>query len=233
MVFMRAVISKATGGFILSGLLLLATVPVDADILNGSFETPVVTPGTFLLFSVGSALIPNWTVVGVGAQNVGIVSGTFTQNGVTFPAQSGSQWLDLTGLDSNSTEGVSQSVATIAGHLYQLSYFIGNTTGGGIFGTTSTVNVQLNGVQTFSDTNSAVNPTSLTWQEFTHTFTATGATTTLAFRNGDPASDNSNGLDNITLLDLGPAVTPVPEPATLLLLVFGAVSLGAVARRRW
>lgn len=228
---MRAFISKATGGFVLSGLLLLATVPVYADILNGSFETPVVVPGTFQLFPVGSVLIPNWTVVGVGTQHVAIVSGSFTQNGVTFPAQSGSQWLDLTGLDVNSTEGVSQSVATIAGHLYQLSYFIGNTTGGGIFGATSTVNVQLNGVQTFSDTNSAVNPTSLTWQQFTHTFTATGATTTLAFRNGDPASDNSNGLDNITLLDLGPAVTPVPEPATLFLLVFGAVSIGAVARR--
>jgi hypothetical protein len=73
-------------------------------------------------------------VFGPSGTAVSIVSGSFTQNGVSFPAQDGVQWLDLTGDSSNSTEGVSQTVATTAGDQYQLSYSIGNTTGGSVFG---------------------------------------------------------------------------------------------------
>src|ERR1700731_3718462 len=135
---------------------LLAAGAAQGAVINGSFETPTVPSGGFTDFAVGSALLTGWTVTGPANTNVSIVSGTFTQNGVSFPAQDGAQWLDLTGDGSNSTEGVAQGVATVVGDRYQLSYFVGNTTGGGIFGTTSTVNVTLNGAQTFSDTNSTV-----------------------------------------------------------------------------
>ena len=81
---------------------------------------------------------------------------------------------------------VQQAVATIVGDQYQLSYWIGNTTGGGIFGTTSTVNVSLNEAPTFSDTNATSSPTTQNWEQFTHTFVATGTATTLAFLNGAP-----------------------------------------------
>ena len=56
-------------------------------ITNESFETPVVTPGTFTDFPTGSALISGWTVVGPTSTAVAIVSGTFSQLGVSFPAQ--------------------------------------------------------------------------------------------------------------------------------------------------
>lgn len=181
-----------------------------ALIANGSFETPIVPTGGFTDFAVGSGALTGWTVFGPAGTNVSIVSGSFSQNGVTFEAEDGSQWLDLTGDGSNSTEGVSQAVTTTIGDQYQLSYFIGNTTGGGIFGTTSSVDVSLNGVPTFADTNSNVSPTDLNWEQFTHTFVATGTSTTLAFQNADPPNDNSNGLDNVVLVDQGPA--PVPAP---------------------
>jgi hypothetical protein len=193
-------------------LLGVSATASNADpILNGSFETPTVPVGGFTDFAVGSSALTSWSVVGPAGTNVAIVSGSFSQNGVSFPAQDGVQWLDLTGDGSNSTEGVQQAVATIVGDQYQLSYWIGNTTGGGIFGTTSTVNVSLNGAPTFSDTNATSSPTTQNWEQFTHTFVATGTATTLAFLNGDPGGDNNNGLDNIVLTDLGPA-PPVPGP---------------------
>ncbi len=201
-------------------------------ITNGSFETPTVPSGGFTTFSVGSSAITGYTVVGPANTAVAIVNGTFSQNGVSFPAQDGIQWLDLTGNGSNSTEGVSQSVATIAGDQYQLSYFVGNTTGGGVFGTTSTVNVSVNGAPTFSDTNSIASPTTLTWEPFTHTFVAAGPSTTLSFLNGDPGGDNSNGLENIVLTDLGPVGTPVPEPASLALFASALAGFGLIRRRR-
>lgn len=97
-----------------------------APILNGSFETPTVPAGGFTLFASGSNAITDWTVVGPSFSSVGIISGTLTQFGFTFPAQDGVQWLDLTGLNSNTTDGVQQTVATTPGALYDLSFFAGN-----------------------------------------------------------------------------------------------------------
>jgi hypothetical protein len=53
----------------------------------------------------------------------------------------------------------------------------------------------------------------------------------LTFINSDPANDNSNALDNITLIDLGhgPAV---PEPPGLPLLATGLLGLGCLRRHR-
>jgi hypothetical protein len=196
-------------------------------IANGNFDTPVVTPGTFTNFSVGTTTLTGWTVTGPGEANVSIVSGTYAQSGVTFEAAPGNnQWLDLTGDGCNSTVGVSQVVSTTPGTQYALSFYIGNTTGGGIFGTTSTVDVLVNGAAT-AFTNSQVNATGLTWQQFTDTFVATGTSTTLLFQNGDSGNDNSNGLDNIVLTA---GVAHVPEPATLSL--FGLGLAGILMRRR-
>jgi hypothetical protein len=57
-----------------------------APILNGSFETPTVPVGGFTDFPVGSSALTNWSVVGPAGTNVSIVSGSFSQNGVSFPA---------------------------------------------------------------------------------------------------------------------------------------------------
>jgi hypothetical protein len=213
------------------GLLTVAPLASANLLTNGSFETPIVSATGFTNFSVGSVSLTDWTVFGPANKDVSIVGGSFSQNGVSFPAQNGIQWLDLTGFDSNSTEGVSQAVATTTGDQYQLSYFIGNTTGGGIFGSTSTVDVLLNGSLAFADTNATSSPTTQNWEQFSHTFIAGGASTTIGFRNADPAGDNDNGLDNVVLIDLGPPVT-VPEPATLLLLCSGLSGLAGFTWRR-
>jgi Protein of unknown function (DUF642)/PEP-CTERM motif len=193
---------------------------------DGSFETPTVPVGGFTNFGSG-ATFGGWTVVGPQSS---IVSGSFAQNGISFVAEDGTQWMDLTGDGSNVSEGVQQSVATVAGHAYQLSFWVGNVSNpGGIFGTTSTVDLKINGASDGTFTNSCTTCTTTQgWEEFTTSFVATGSSTLVTFLNGDGSSDNSNGLDNIVLT--GKVGTSVPEPATLGLLALGLA--GTLYRRR-
>ena len=209
-------------------LLLLSGTTLRANIvLDGSFETPVVAAGSFQLYTTGSSF-GSWTVVGQ-AGNVAPISGTYTQGCCTFPAEDGVQWLDLTGL-SNTATGVQQAIPTVLGTTYQLAFWVGNVVDpSGVFGTTSTVNVQLNGLPALTATNSIGAGTSTqVWQQFTTTFVASSASTILAFYNGDPATDNSNGLDNISV---NPITSGVPEPSTWVLMGLGLGILGRLARK--
>jgi len=219
-------------------LVLFAAVDARADVTNGSFEitTPAVPAGSFVNFLTGSTGITGWTVVGAPNTEVSVVNTTFAQECCTFPAENGSNWVDLTGDGTNSdTEGVEQTVATNIGDLYSLSFFVGNVFDpAGIFGIASTVDVFENGVSLGAFENSCTTcTTKLTWQQFTTTFKATSTSTTLEFLNGDPITDNSNGLDNVSLLDLGPS-TAVPEPGSLVLFSSALLLLGLAGyvRRR-
>jgi|HubBroStandDraft_4_1064222.scaffolds.fasta_scaffold596458_1 hypothetical protein len=171
-------------------------------IKNGSFEKPVIPAGTFTNFDTGTASLTGWQVVGATG-NVSIVSTTNAGGGFTFPAAAGQQWLDLTGDGSNGATGVQQTVATTAGTAYTLTFYVGNPNDpGGPLGTTSTLNVFVNGTQTFSITNLAgAGLTSIFWQKYTTTIVAASSETTLAFMNGDGPADNTNGLDGITLVE--------------------------------
>ena len=165
-------------------------------IKNGSFEKPVVGAGSFSVFGTGQ-MFGHWTVIGASG-NVGIVSGTFTQNGFSFPAEKGNQWLDLTGLSQTAT-GVQETVNTTTGASYVLTFWVGNVSNpGGIFGTTSTVNVLIDGSTVASDTNSRQGTTQV-WHKFTVRFRAASGTTQVGFLNGDPSNDTNNGLDAVSV----------------------------------
>lgn len=163
---------------------------------NGDFETPLVPAGSFTLFLNGQAIGP-WTVTGATG-NVGVVSGTFSQGGFSFPARSGKQWLDLTGT-SNTATGVRQAVATIPGRLYELTFHVGNVKNpGGIFGTTSSVRVLVNGLLLMTAVNTS-GTTKQVWRKFGAAVVASAATTTITFLNGDPSTDSECGLDDVSL----------------------------------
>jgi Protein of unknown function (DUF642) len=206
--------------FAVSSLIFAASAASANDIANGSFETPLVPVGGFTNFLSGSTGITGWTVVGPEAS---IVSGSYASLGFTFPAEDGTQWLDLTGDGTNAVEGVKQTFATTPGTTYDLSYFVGNQVNpGGIWGTTSTVNVWVDGALIQTATNTlGTGGTTQVWEQFTTSFLAASSSTTLEFLNGDPANDNSNGLDNVVVTP--GAVVSAPEPSTLLLLVLAAV----------
>jgi hypothetical protein len=166
---------------------------------NGSFESPVIPPGSARVFATGQTF-SHWTVTGASG-NVGSVSGTFTQNGFTFPAKAGHQWLDLTGVTQTAT-GVAQTVATTAGTHYSLSFAVGNLVDpGGIFGTASTVKVSVDGSPIFTAVNSkGAGSTKQVWKSFKVAFTASSASTIISFINGDPSNDTDNGLDAVKLI---------------------------------
>jgi hypothetical protein len=159
----------------------------------------VATVGSYLLFATGQTL-GGWTVVGPGS--VALLSTTYVQNGIAFRAEDCSQALDLTGANSNSTEGVSQVVTTVAGATYDLSFWVGNVVNtGGVFGITSTVNVVIDGTQRLSAVNAdGAGVAALTWKRFALSFVAATSSTTIEFHNGDPASDNSSFIDHVALV---------------------------------
>jgi hypothetical protein len=109
--------------------------------------------------------------------------------------------MDLTGDESNMPIGVAQSFATTRGTEYRLTFWVGNVYDpGGIFGVSSTIKVYVNGVRKLAATNS-LHPANhrQAWKEFALTFKATSSRTTISFINGDPRTDNSNGLDSVRL----------------------------------
>jgi hypothetical protein len=207
--------------------MLLTAMPVAAQIGNGSFETPPLPVGGVQFFGNGATIGP-WTVVGAPG-NVGTVANGFSFGGVTFNAQDGNQFLDLTG-SSNSNTGVEQTVTTLPGATYNLSFYVGNVNDPAAgLGTTSTVQVFVNGTQLADAVNSSGNATGVTWLPFTRAFTASGPSTTIRFLNGDPSNDTANGLDNVTLTA---AAVTTPEPGSITLLATGIVGLVAATRRR-
>ena len=186
----------AVGTVIASGGMASATTNL---IKNGGFEKPVVPVGGFQNFATGQSFT-GWTVVGATGV-VSVVSGTFQSGGFTFNAKAGAQWIDLTGPGSKMATGVAQSVATTPGTSHQLTFWVGNINDpGGTFGVSSTVKVFVNGILKLTAVNS-LHPTNhqQAWKKFTLTIQATSSHTMISFINGDPGTDDSNGLDAVQL----------------------------------
>lgn len=166
-------------------------------IVNGGFELPHVGTG-YLLFSVGQSF-PGWTVVGAPG-NVAPISGKFQQKGSTFDAKAGKQFIDLTGT-SNSRTGIEQTVKTVAGADYTITFSVGNVIDpGGIFGIRSTVLVYVNGKKVVSATNTKGSRSLQNWKTFSVKVRANSVSTTVEFINGDPSNDTSNSLDAVSMM---------------------------------
>ena len=226
---MKVILSTCVTAAILSGFVAI-TPARSVTITDGSFETPVVPSGGFQSFNTGQT-IPgtNWTVIGSGAPNVSIVSTTFTQS-FNFPSQDGNQWVDLAGDTSSAIPGLGlqQSISTTAGQAYALSFYLGTVFDPtGPFGTTSTVRVDIDGGSKGIFTTPVGSGNTQQWTQFTAFFTASGSTTTVALINLD--TDTDNGLDNVTIAEVTPAV---PEPSTWAMMILGFTGVGFMAYRR-
>jgi choice-of-anchor C domain-containing protein len=201
----------------------LASAANAVIVVNGSFELGTNPGSTFVTPSVGdSTTITGWTVSG----NPG---GTIDYIGGLWAASNGSRSLDLTG-NTGIGNGVSQTVALVAGDSYKLTFDQAANFGGGLG--TYTVEVLLNNVSAGSF-NFVVNGNetlaNLGWINQSLVFTAPTAATTLTFRSVAPNLPFwGPTLDNVAIAANG----AVPEPATWLMLVAGFGLVGVAARRR-
>lgn len=191
---------------------------------------PPAPAGFGNVYNSGDTGLTGWTIVGNPGTNVLTLSTTAVFSGFSYVAEDGPNSLDLTGDGSNDpSEGVAQTIATNIGDSYSLTFWVGNLYNpGGPEGVTSTVDVSANGTSLGAFTNMCTAcTTTQSWQLFTTSFIATSNSTALQFLNGDPLGDNSNGLDNVSVVDNGSAT--IPEPATFVLVGLGL--LGAGIRR--
>ena len=223
---------------ILSVLSVLAVAMVAPNayainlVTNGSFEIGAPSGGC----QAGATSLSGWTVT---AGNIDIDSATPGCSGIT-PAD-GTYFVDLTGSWSNDVGAIAQDITTAIGTQYNLSfYFTGNpqwqvgagcASGYANDGATKAMRVTAGAVtQTFSVDTTGASCVSPQWTLENVLFTATSTTTTLLFQslNGATAASVYGPLlDGVSV-----NVAPVPEPATLGMLVLGIAGLGFARRRK-
>lgn len=196
--------------------------PAHANLLlDGSFETPVIPPGTFSNFGPGSEPPGfDWSVT---VNNVDVVS--FGAPVSPGPAFDGVQFLDLVGFDS--TGGIKQTFATTPGQQYTLSFEYGNNPRWPLASALVTVTSGLNTLLSQSISHGTATTTDYDWTAFSMTFVATGASADLAFTE---TSGGNNGGIFLDAASINP--TPVPEPSSLILFGSALVSFCVMRRRR-
>ena len=160
-------------------------------ITNGGFETPSVPTGGYAIYPNASQT--GWTVEsGAGLE---------IQNHAAGDPHSGNQ---LAELDSNNSSAISQTVSTVAGTKYRLSFWYsprpGRPAGDNTIG--AVVKVVSSGATLVNDTigTNAVGGLTTNWQLFQYDFTASGTGSKVIF--SDLGTNDSFGgyLDDVSLV---------------------------------
>ncbi len=170
---------------------------------------PVANPG----FETGN--FSGWTTFRPGvtppATNIAVTN--IAPHSGSFSARFG---------DFDNGSGIEQSLATIAGQTYTVSFWWSLDAGVAI-PTDAFAAIKFGGTTLYSQAGDPNNGSGFTWTQFIGSATATGPTTTLSF-----FFENLPGywhLDDV-------AVSLVPEPAAWTLMIAGFGMVGALARQR-
>jgi pentatricopeptide repeat protein len=179
-------------------------------LINGSFEF-----GTFAdaKGSIGRLLFPRaynitgWTVVGPPGFDLGWMD---PQNPGGLRAADGTHFLDLTGAhDSTPYTGVSQTIRTVVGRSYDLSFALGSDANYDR-SILPSVAVEITGNPTRLFTVSDVGTNR--WQVFNSSFTASNTDTTLTFTGANADNIGYIGLDNVIVTATTNSASGLEEP---------------------
>ena len=136
------------------------------------------------------------------------------RDGVAGNAEDGPNFVEL---DTNLNSTISQTLTTVAGQEYALSFWVEDRPG--TDASTNGLTYTIDGV-----TNAVVGGTTPTWTRESLTFVASGASTTLTFAAAGTSDGYGSSLDNVD-------VSAVPEPTTLVLMASGLALFGLSRRR--
>jgi choice-of-anchor C domain-containing protein len=180
-----------------------------ATIVNGGFTGPitgVVNVGT------GSTVIPGWTVT---SGNVDWIQGYWqSADGDTFS-------IDLNGF---SPGAISQTIATVVGQTYDLTFDMsGNPDNGSDVRTMLVSAGGPNSVFVYTFTVGPNGHDNMNWVQDSLIFKATSTSTAITFTSGSGGAFGP-ALDNVR-------IASVPEPASWALMLTGFFGMGSVLRR--
>ncbi len=200
---------------LLSAPLLALSSPINL-LTNGSFEATAQASGSWSRLST----MPGWVV---GANQVEL------RNNVAGTASQGSNYVELD-VDNNSL--ISQTLGTVLGQWYELSFDFSNRAG---------VAVASNGLGWSFGGASGLAPVlgynataDHQWNHFSILVKATGTSSTLSLWAIGTSDSLGSSLDNVALVTAnGSALAgSVPEPQSLALLLAGLGGLVFASRRR-
>jgi hypothetical protein len=200
-------------------------------VVNGGFENYIITglpydaldkSGLFVRFygppnTSDNTDITGWTVAGTTGGNPNNLDLVFSGY---WPAFAGNDSLDMSGA-TGAAGVIEQSVPTVPGQQYNLSFEYGDNPGGS--GASMGISATGNGVLLSDNvTHNSSDYVDMNYQLYSSNFVANSIATTIQFTS---ATNSGYGI----VVD-AVSVVPVPEPASFALLVFPAAQLARPRR---
>ena len=177
-------------------------------VVDGSFEQQAQADGSWAVYQT----LPGWSTVSG--------SGIELRNHVAGNAATGMNYVEL---DSYDNSGMAQTLTTLAGSFYTLSFDY--SARAGVAAASNGIEVLWNGASVASVTADGNGLSGNDWHLFSYTVAGTGSDV-LSFRAVGISDSLGGSLDSVSV------TAAIPEPSTYAMMFAGLVAIGFSLRRR-